>query len=110
MLRPDGKPLLKAESASDEIVQSSEGAMQGAFAIRVIKAAKPVTVDEPFNRADLLKEEIGVYRSSDGNRLSSVVTDDFILAQNSYALSPQGNQMAVVGSKAISLYAVGARL
>lgn len=106
MLRQDGRPLLKAEAGSDEIVQSAEGAVAGSFAVRVLKAAKPTTVDQPFNRADLLKEEIGVYRSSDGARVSSVVTDDFILAQNSYALSPQGMQMAVVGNQTISFFQV----
>jgi hypothetical protein len=106
MLRRDGHPLLKAESASDEIVQSAEAASAGNFAVRVLKAAKPLTVIQPFDRDDLLKEEISVYRGTDGKRLSSIVTDDFVLAQNSYALSPAGTQMAVIGSNAVFLYNV----
>ncbi len=109
MLRPDGRPLLKAESASDEIVQSAEGSRFGSFAIRVIKAVRPIAVDQPFSRADLLKEEIGIYRSSDGARIGSVVTDDFILAQNSYALSPQGGEIAVAGNQNISFYPLSTR-
>ena len=85
MLRVDGHPLMKAESSSAEIVQTSEGAPGGMFAIRVLKAAKPVTVDQPFNREDLLKEEIGVYRSGNGARVASIVTEDFILAMYSSA-------------------------
>ena len=107
MLREDGHPLIKAESTSDEIVQSSEGAPGGLFAIRVLKAVKPLTVDQPFNRDDLLKEEIGVYRSGNGARVASIVTEDFILAQNSYALSPEGSQMAVAGRGAIRFYELG---
>lgn len=104
MLRPDGHALLKAESNSDEIVQWAEGAPGGLFAVRVLKAGKPVSVDQPFAREDLLKEEIGVYRSATGARVASVVKNDFILAQNSYALSPQGGQMAVAGNKSILFY------
>lgn len=104
MLRRDGHPLVKAESGPDEIVQSAEAAADGEFAVRVIKASSPRSEDQPFDRDDVVKEEIGVYRASDGRRISSVVTDDFVLAQHSYALSPTGTQMAVVGSSAIFLY------
>lgn len=109
MLRRDGHPLLKAESGADEIVQSAEGATDGEFAVRVIKTAKDLGINQPFNRDDVVKEEIAVYRASDGKRISSVVTDDFILSQHSYALSPAGAQMAVVGASAIFLYNIAAQ-
>ena len=104
MLRADGHPLLKGESPADEIAQSAEGVSGGSFAVRVVKAAKPMNVDQAFNRMDLTREEIGIYGSSDGANLSSVMTDDFILAQNSYALSPGGDQMAIVGKSSILFY------
>jgi hypothetical protein len=109
MLRQDGHPLLKAESTTDEIAQTAEAAIGGSFAVRVMKTATPVDVSQPFNRLDLTQEEIAIYRSSDGAKLSSVVTDDFILAQNSYALSPGGDQMAVVGRDSIQFYDVKLR-
>lgn len=109
MMREDGRPLLKAESAADEIAQTAEAALTGEFAVRVMKTTQPVTLGEPFNPLALTKEEIGIYRSSDGAKLESVVTDDFILAQNSYALSPAGDQMAVVGRDSILFYPVKLR-
>lgn len=103
MLGADGHRL-RGESPADEIAQSAEGVSGGSFAVRVVKAAKPMNVDQAFNRMDLTREEIGIYRSSDGANLSSVMTDDFILAQNSYALSPGGDQMAIVGKSSILFY------
>ena len=50
-----------------------------------------------------------MYRSASGSRLASVVTGDFILAQDSYALSPEGHQMAVAGKSAILFYDLGAK-
>src|ERR1700753_3750847 len=108
MLRGDGHAVLKGESGSDEVAQSAEGAVAGSFAGRVRKAVKRMNVAQPFNRSDLTREEIAIYRSADGARLASVVTDDFILAQDSYALSPSGDQMAIVGKDAVSFYSVKA--
>jgi hypothetical protein len=109
MVGPNGRTLLKGESPSDEVAQSADGALTGSFAIRLFKAVRPMTVDQPFNRSDLTLEEIGIYRSSNGSRLSSIATDDFVLAQNSYALSPQGDQMALAGQTSINFYEVKAQ-
>ncbi len=106
MLRPDGHPVLKGESASDELEQSALGVADGAFAVRVVKAARAMSYGQPFNRSDLTKEEIGVYRSSDGANLSGVSSDDFAVSQLSYALAPSGDQIALVGHDSILFYAV----
>jgi len=109
MVGPTGHTLLKGESPSDEIAQSADAALAGSFAVRLFKAAQPMTVDQPFNRADLTMEEIGIYRSSNGSRLSSIATNDFILAQHSYALSPRGDQIALAGHSSINFYNVKAQ-
>ena len=106
MLRPDGHPVLKGESPSDELEQSALGVVDGAFAVRVVKAARAMSYGQPFNRSDLTREEIGVYRSSDGVNLSGVSSDDFAVSQLSYALAPSGDQMALVGHDSILFYAV----
>lgn len=106
MLRPDGHPVLKGESASDELEQTALGVAEGAFAVRVVKAARAMSYGQPFNRSDLTREEIGVYRSSDGANLSGVSSDDFAVSQLSYALAPSGDQMALVGHDSILFYAV----
>lgn len=106
MLRPDGHPVLKGDSPSDELEQSALGVADGAFAVRVVKAARAMSYGQPFNRSDLTKEEIAVYRSSDGATLSGVSSDDFAVSQLSYALAPSGDQMALVGHDSILFYAV----
>ena len=106
MLRPDGHPVLKGESPSDELEQSALGVTDKAFAVRVVKAARAMNYGQPFNRSDLTKEEIAVYRSSDGATLSGVSSDDFALSQLSYALAPSGDQMALVGHDSILFYTV----
>jgi hypothetical protein len=54
-------------------------------------------------------ESIGIYRSSNGSRLSSIATNDFILAQHSYTLSPRGDQIALAGRSSINFYNVKAQ-
>ena len=104
VLRPDGHALLKAESTSDEVAQSATAGTASTFAIRVVKAAHPLGFNAAFNRADLLHEQIGIYRLSDGARLDSVVTSDFNLADDAYAVSPDGKQLGVVGRSGILLF------
>ncbi len=106
MLRPDGHPVLKGESPSDELEQSALGAADGAFAVRVVKAARAMNYGQPFNRSDLTREDIEVYRSSDGANLSGVSSDDFSVSELGYSLAPSGNQMALVGRDSILFYAV----
>jgi hypothetical protein len=104
MIGPDGHTLLKGESSANEVAQSADAALAGSFAVRMFRAAQPMNIDQPFNRSDLTLEEIAIYRSSNGSRLSSIATNDFVLAQNSYALSPHGDQMALAGKNAILFY------
>ena len=106
MLRADGHPLLKGESPSDEIGQTARGSAAGDFAVRIVRTAKPMNYGQPFNRNDLTKEEIAVYRSSDGLLVAAVTCEDFAMSEQAFALSPAGDQMAVVGSRAIVFYPV----
>ncbi len=106
-LGPDGHALLKGESPSDEIEQTAEGTTDGTFAVRIVKTAKPWTYGQPFTREDLLKEEIAVYRGSDGRSVAAVTSDDFTLSQHSFALSPGGDQLSLAGADSILFYAVG---
>lgn len=104
MLRADGHPLLKGESASDEIQHSAQGTDAGIFAIRTVKAARSMSYGQPFKKTDLLQEKIAVYRSRDGAAVASIATGDFVMSQLTYALSPDGGQVAVVGDNSILFY------
>jgi hypothetical protein len=109
MLRSDGHPLLKAESPSDEIQQSAQGAVDGTFAIRVVKTVRPMNYGQPFRKADLTQEKIAIYRSTDGASLTAVTTADFALSEMAFALSPSGEQMALIGGNSLFFYAVNLR-
>ena len=106
MLRSDGHPVLKGDSPSDELEQSALGTADGAFAVRIVKAARAMSYGQPFNRSDLTREEIAVYRSADGANLATISSSDFAVSQLSYALSPAGNQMVLVGQDAVLFYAI----
>lgn len=106
MLRRDGHPLLKGESPSDEIQQSAQGAIDGAFAVRIAKTVRAMNYGQPFKKSDLVRQKVSIYRSSDGKGLATVNTADFALSQMAFALSPSGDQLALVGSNSIAFYAV----
>ena len=106
MLRLDGHPLLKGESSSEEIQHYAQGTTGGDFAIRTVKAAKAMNYGQPFKKVDLVQERITIYRSQDGSNLATVATSDFALSQLAFALSPNGDQMAVIGSSSILFYPV----
>ena len=106
MLRPDGHPVLKGRSPSEEIEQSVTSSAPTQFAIRVVHAAKPMQLGQPFTRSDLKKEEISIYRTSDGRRIFATAAAEFPLAEQSFALSPAGNQVAITGDRSINFYAV----
>jgi len=106
VLHSNGHPLLNGDSPDDEMVQSVHGSVANSFAVRVFKSTRPIDPNQPLNLSDYTREEIGIYRSSNGSRLSSITTDDFILAQNSSALSPRGDQLALAGKNAVLFYDV----
>jgi len=109
MLRPDGHPLLKGESPSNEIQLDAQGSQDSSFAIRVVRTKVSLSYGQPFKRSDLVEQRIAIHRTSDGGSLATVATDDFALAQMAFALSPSGDQIALLGSKSITFYSVGRR-
>ena len=108
MLRPDGHPVLKGVSPSEEIEQASSSVSPNAFAVRVVKVSNPMLPGQPFSKSDLRQEEVSVYRSSDGRRLFSTSASEVPMAEQSFALSPSGNQVALIGDTSINFYAIAA--
>ena len=106
MLRPDGHPVLKGFSPSEEIEQASSFIAPNEFAVRVVKVARAMLPGQPFSKSDLQREEISVYRSSDGRRLFSTTAEEVPMAEQSFALSPSGNQVTLIGDNAINFYSI----
>ncbi len=109
MLRMDGHPLLKGESASDEIQQAAQAAGEGTFAVRIVKTVRAMSYGQAFSRPDLAQETITVYRSADGTSVAAVTTVDFTLSQMAFALSPAGDQIALMGINSVLFYRVNLR-
>ena len=105
MLRFDGKPVLKGWSPSAEMQQTANGAAD-TFAVGVAKAAKPVETGSLFRATDLLSESVVVYRADNGQRRITVSIDSPAPAQQTFALSPGGDQLAVLTGNQIAVYSV----
>ncbi|WP_260737475.1 hypothetical protein [Tunturiibacter lichenicola] len=106
MLRLDGHAILTSHGSSQEIEQSSSSSTQDDFAVRVVRAHYARSRGERFHKQDLKEQEVSVYRTSDGKRLFITNEPGVSLAEQSFALSPAGNQLAILSDATLSLYPV----
>ncbi|MGH9529033.1 MAG: hypothetical protein ACRD2S_03840 [Terriglobales bacterium] len=105
MLRPDGKPVLKGWSPSQELEQTANGA-GGTFAVGVAKASRPIPPESIFRVTDLESENIGVYRVENGRREFSVSITSPLPTLQTFVISPNGDQLAVLKGQEIAFYAI----
>jgi hypothetical protein len=107
VLRPDGKPVLKGWSPSAELEQTASGvAAAGTFTIGMAEAAKPITADSAFRTSDLERERIAVYRTENGERIFAVAVPSPAPTVQTFVLSPDGNQLAVLQGDEIAFYEI----
>jgi hypothetical protein len=106
-LQPDGKPVLKGWSPSTELEHTAAGSpASGLFAIRVATATNPTVDDAVFHATDLLSEYVGVYRAGNGRRLFGIDIPSPVPSWQTFALSPNGDQLAVLRENQIDFYAL----
>ena len=105
VLRPDGKPVLKGWSPSSELEQRASGTMAAdSFSVAVAQATKSMDVNSPFHFKELDSERISVYRSPNGEKAFSITISSPVPTVQSFVLSPDGNQLAVLSRDQIALY------
>lgn len=110
VLRPDGKPLLKGWSPSAELEHAARGIATGvSFAIGIAEAANSLAPDSAFLPADIQRERIAVYRTENGERMFAVNVPAPVPTVQTFVLSPDGNQLAVLQGEQIAFYEVPAR-
>jgi hypothetical protein len=110
VLGSDGKPLLKGKSTSDELEQLASGSAAGEnFAIGVAKVARPRMADDIFHATDLRSQYVGVYGVANGRRLLSVNVPTPLPTIQTFALSSDGSQLAVLEGDHISLYPLSSK-
>ncbi len=105
VLRPDGKPVLKGSSPSAELEQVANGVASGsAFTIGVAEVAKSVAANSAFSSSDLASERIAVYRAENGERMFAVTVPSPVPTVQTFVLSPDGSQLAVLSGEQIAFY------
>lgn len=105
ILRLDGHLILSSHGSGLQTEQCFSS-QNGDFAVRVLIAKPGVERGHPISKNDLLEQKISIYRSRDGKPLFSIKNPAVSLSQQSFALSPGGDQLAVLTDTAISLYTV----
>lgn len=109
VLRADGKVLLRGTNGPQDLGQEAAGSSEDkAFALKVIRASRKLSAGQDFQSLDLESERVQIYRASDGKRLFAARVDQPAASYNSYALSPDGSQLAVLAGSQIRFFPVPA--
>jgi hypothetical protein len=105
VLRPNGKPILKGRSPSAELEHTASGAATGgSFAIGIAEAAKSIVPESAFRTSDIHNERIAIYRTENGERMFTVNVPAPVPTVQTFVLSPDGNQLAVLRGDQIAFY------
>ena len=106
LIRLDGHPILNGHGSSEEIEQSSSSSNEDDFAVRVVRCHTSKARGAYFHKQDLKEQEVSVYRANDGKRLFFSINPAVSLAEQSFALAPDGAQLAILTNDSISLYPI----
>ena len=110
ILRPNGKLLLKGWSSSEELEQTVTSSDGGeTFAILVVKTTRSIGRGSLFETVDLDNQQISVYRVENGKRVFGFRLASPVPTKQSFGLSPDGDQLAVLSGDQISLYSLTAQ-
>jgi len=77
-----------------------------AFTIGIAEAAKSVGTDAAFRTSDVADERIAVYRSDTGARIFAVTVPSPEPTVQTFGLSPDGGQLAVLAGDQIAFYSL----
>ena len=105
VLQPNGKLVLRGRRDPQALGQSAQGNGH-VFAVRSLHATQTMVQGSVFHGTDLDYEEVRVFQSGDGRRLTSVRMQAPPPSHGGYALSPDGTQLAVIADARVNLFAV----
>ncbi len=108
VLRPNGKVVLRGRPDPQTAGESGEGNGRY-FAVKNLHATQSMLHGAHFQGSDLDYEEVRVYQSNDGRRLTSVRLQSPPPSHGAYALSPDGAQLAVIADAKVNVFAVPAQ-
>jgi hypothetical protein len=98
---------LRGSSGPEQVGFEASG-NDNTFALKFVTGVSGISLGAGFSAADLKSEDVRVYRAGDGKRLLSVRVSEPATGYGSYALSPDGSQLAVLSGSEIKLFAVPA--
>jgi hypothetical protein len=102
----DGKLLLQREAGPREMGQQVIGIQAtGIFAFKIVREIDLPSPDDT-QVTGLESEDVQVYRVVNKKRILAVNLTDPVASYDSYALSPDGTQLAVLSQSKIEIYPV----
>ncbi len=107
VVRPNGSLLLKGSSSSAAVAHLAIGNdRQSAFAVAVADLEHALASGTAFLPAELSDEHLTVYKTVDGKRLFGTEVKAPVPSQQAFALSPDGDQLAVVADGRLVVYSM----
>jgi hypothetical protein len=107
MFRSDGKLVLKGQSSSSEHAHTASGTHgSGLFAVGITELTKPMDDESAFHSSDLKSLHVRVYRGEDGKKIAGITLPNPLPTVQTFALSPDGHQLAVLANTQIVFYAL----
>jgi hypothetical protein len=107
VIRMNGRPVLKGSTTPLDLHSSAQSSDSGdAFAVAFAQTSRIIPSGVPFHGTDLTSESITVYQSSNGRRIFGLKLVAPAPSEQSYALSPAGDQLVVLHGSQISVYSL----
>ena len=108
IVRRDGKTLLKGNIPSTNRVENADAIRaKGVFAVGVVEARRPIDFEQGMYASEFQKIAVSVYSSTNGQRLFATPPLSGSVDRQSFALSEDGDRLAILSGDDISLYKTG---
>ena len=108
IVRRDGKTLLKGATPSTRRVENADAMRaKGVFAVGIAEADRPIDFEQGMYASEFRKLTVSVYSSTNGRRLFATHPLGGSVDRQSFALSEDGDRLAVLSDGNISLYKTG---
>lgn len=108
VVRRDGKSLLNGATKSNGWLENAVAlTAKQLFAIGIVEAGRRVDFEEGMYASEFQKLSVSVYSSASGQRLYAAQSLNGSPSRQSFALSENGDQLAVLSDGEISLYKTG---
>ncbi|HEX4311645.1 MAG TPA: hypothetical protein VHZ25_16560 [Acidobacteriaceae bacterium] len=107
LLRSDGKAILEGAPPPREVGFSAAGNQpENEVVVTSVETAQPRDAGVPLHAGDLASERLQVYSAANGKHLFSVQVNLPVASAASYAMAPDGHELAVLAQNEVAIYTV----